>query len=92
MAGRFPLYTDADIQGPVAKALQQAGWNVVRAIDALPEGSSDPAHFEHAVALGRVLVTNDEGLRQRARAWYTEGRTFPGVVWLKFYLQYHRTT
>ena len=81
MAGRFPLYTDADVQGPVVKALQQAGWDVVRAIEAFPEGTSDPAHFEQAVALGRVLVTNDEGLRQRARDRYTEGRPFPGVIW-----------
>ena len=81
MAGRFPLYSDADVQGPVVKALQRAGWDVTRAIEALPEGTTDPAHFEHAVALGRVLVTNDEGLRRRARDWYTEGRTFPGVVW-----------
>ena len=81
MAGRFPLYSDADVQGPVVKALQRAGWDVTRAIEALPEGTSDPAQFENAVALGRVLVTNDEGLRQRARDWYAEGRTFPGVVW-----------
>ena len=81
MAGRFPLYTDADVQGPVVRALQRAGWDVMRAIEALPEGTSDPAHFEHAITLGRVLVTNDEGQRKRARHWYTEGRAFPGVIW-----------
>ena len=31
MAGRFPLYTDADIHGPVVKALVSADWDVVRA-------------------------------------------------------------
>ena len=81
MAGRFPLYTDADIQGPVIKALKRAGWDLVRAIEAFPEKAKDPVHFECAVELGRVLVTNDEGHRQRARAWYEVGRAFPGVIW-----------
>jgi len=81
VAGRFPLYTDADVQGPVIHALKSAGWDVVRAIEAFPERTVDPVHFERAVELGRVLVTNDEGQRQRARAWYQDGRAFPGVIW-----------
>ena len=31
MAGRFPLYADADVRGPFIKALKNAGWDVVRA-------------------------------------------------------------
>ena len=81
MAGRFPLYSDADIQGPVVKALEKAGWDVVRAIDVFPEGTEDLPHFEHAVKLGRVLVTNDDDQKQIAIRWYVEGRAFPGVVW-----------
>lgn len=37
MAGRFPLYTDADVNGPVVQALVDRGWDVVRAIDALAQ-------------------------------------------------------
>jgi hypothetical protein len=37
VAGRFSLYTDADVDGPVVKALQSAGWDVLRAIDAYRE-------------------------------------------------------
>jgi hypothetical protein len=36
VAGRFPLYTDADIHGPVVDALKDHGWDVVRAIDTYP--------------------------------------------------------
>jgi hypothetical protein len=54
---------------------------VVRAIEAFPERTPDPVHFERAVELGRVLVTNDEGQRQRARDWFHEGRFFPGLIW-----------
>jgi hypothetical protein len=81
VAGRFPLYTDADVQGPVVKALQGARWDVLRAIDAFAERTLDPVHFARAAELGRVLVTNDEGQRQRAREWFHEGRAFPGLVW-----------
>jgi hypothetical protein len=81
VAGRFPLYTDADVQGPVIRALKREGWDVLRAIEAFPERTLDPVHFERAAELGRVLVTNDEGQRQRARGWYLEGRAFRGVIW-----------
>jgi len=61
VAGRFPLYTDADVRGPLIKALKSAAWDIARAIDEMVEGTSDPPHFERAVKLGRVLVTNDAG-------------------------------
>lgn len=80
MAGRFPLYTDADVHGPLIKALQRAGWDVLRAVDAFPEGTLDLTHFERAVALGRVLVTNDEDQEVAADRWHREGRRFPGLI------------
>jgi hypothetical protein len=80
VAGRFPLYTDADVRGPLIKALKQAGWDVTRAIDELPEGAEDLPHFERAAALGRVFVTNDEGQEIRANKWHREGRAYPGLI------------
>jgi Domain of unknown function (DUF5615) len=78
--GRFPLYTDADVRGPLINALEKAGWDVLRAIDAFPERTPDLTHFERAVALGRVLVSNDEDQEVTADQWYRDGRPFPGVV------------
>ena len=49
MAGRFPLYTDADVKGAVIEALRQGGWDVVRAIEAFPEGTDDEVHFDYAL-------------------------------------------
>lgn len=63
MAGRFPLYTDADVHRDLITALQQRGWDVLRAVDAFPEGTKDDPHFERAAELNRVLVTNDQPLR-----------------------------
>jgi hypothetical protein len=61
--------------------LKTAGWDILRAIEAFPEGTLDPIHFEGAVELGRVLLTNDEGQRQRGRDWYVNGLAFPGMIW-----------
>ena len=80
MAGRFRLYTDADINGPVVEALQGAGWDVLRAVDAHPEGTSDVVHFEYAAREGRVLVINDRRVETLGHAWLAEGRMFPGMV------------
>lgn len=81
MAGRFPLYTDADVHGPLVDALIRRGWDVVRAIDTFPEGTDDPPHFEEAVRLGRVMVANDSDMKALAERWLDESRAFPGLVW-----------
>lgn len=80
MAGRFPLYTDEDVRGPLIKALTKAGWDIVRAVDTFPQKTPDLTHFEQAAALERVLVTNDEDHEVTADQWYRAGRTFPGLI------------
>lgn len=81
---RFPLYTDADIHGPYVEALRRKGWDVMRAVDAYPEGTDDPIHFERAVREGRVLVSNDLDQLAIALEWLSAGRAFPGLVsWQK---------
>jgi hypothetical protein len=66
VAGRFPLYTDADTHGPVVEGLRQRGWDILRAIDRFPERTSGLTHFEEAARLGRVLISLPEadGSRQ----------------------------
>jgi len=82
VSGRFPLYTDADIRGPLIKELKKAGWDIVRAIDEYPERTRDLPHFQRAADLGRVLVTSDEDLEAIAVEWHKGGRPFPGlIVW-----------
>jgi hypothetical protein len=78
VTGRFPLYTDADIHGPVVDALIDAGWDVLRAIDALPEGTPDPIHFERAAREGRVYVANDRRIEPIAYDWLRRGQAFRG--------------
>ena len=56
MAGRFPLYTDADVHGPLIVALHERGWDLVRAMDFYPQGTADAVHFERAAKENRVLT------------------------------------
>lgn len=80
MAGHFPLYTDADVYGPLVSALKRNGWDVLRAVEAFPEGTKDRPHFERAAELGRVLVSNDADQLVIAVEWAAAGRRFPGLV------------
>ena len=89
MSGRFRLYTDTDVDGRVVKALVQAGWDIERGIDAYPERTLDPVHFEHAARAGRVLVSNDSDMKLHAESWAAEGRPFPGLVW--WHRRHYRT-
>lgn len=81
MSGRFPLYTDADVNGPVVQALVHHGWNVLRAIDTFPEGTDDEVHFTYAAREGRVMVGNDIDVKLLAERWCAEQRPFRGLVW-----------
>jgi hypothetical protein len=60
---RRPVYTDADVHGPIVDGLIRRGWDVLRAVDARPEATSDLVHFEHAVSLGRILIANDKHMK-----------------------------
>jgi hypothetical protein len=40
VGGRFPLYTDADVDGHVIEALVHAGWDGERAVVNRPKGST----------------------------------------------------
>jgi hypothetical protein len=77
---RFPIYTDADVRGSLVKGLKGRGWDVVRAIDIYAKRTPDAVHFEKAVELGRVLVTNDQPAIDIANHWLREARQFPGMI------------
>jgi len=80
VAAVFPVYTDADIHGPLIDALRARGWDVVRAVDLYPQGTDDAIHFEAAAKQRRVLVSNDQDMEAIANRWLTEGRAFRGLI------------
>ncbi|HET7293836.1 MAG TPA: DUF5615 family PIN-like protein [Vicinamibacteria bacterium] len=81
MAGRFPLYIDADVDGRVVKALEAAGWDVLRGIDAFPEKTPDLTHFVRAAQDARVLVSNDTDMLVLAEQSFVQGKSLAGLVW-----------
>ena len=80
MPGRFPLLTDEHIRQPLIKALISDGWDVLRAVDAFPEGTDDEILFEYAAKKGRVFVSCDEPAQKIPRRWLREGRPFRGMI------------
>jgi hypothetical protein len=80
VTGRFPLYTDADIHGPLVEGLMRRGWDVARAVDHYPEGVDDQVHFERAAREGRVLASNDLDQILIAEGWLAASRSFRGLI------------
>lgn len=77
------LASDADVHGDIIRGLRRRRPNLdlVRAQDALPEGTSDPGVLAWAASEGRVLITNDRKTMvgfalQRVAA----GEPMPGVI------------
>ncbi len=77
------LASDADVHGEIIRGLRRRRPEIdlVRAQDALPEGTPDPAVLAWAAAQNRVLVTNDRstmvGFAYRRVA---AGEAVPGVI------------
>ena len=80
MAGRFALFTDENVSGPVITGLIARGWNVVRTIEVFAEGTDDLVLFEHAAQDDRVMVSNDLDMLAIAEAWLRDSRPFRGLV------------
>jgi hypothetical protein len=81
VAGRFPLFTDIDVDGPLIKGLIRRGWDVVRAVDVLPGDAIDDVLFGYSVKENRIIVTNDKLIHRIATRWMREGRPFHGMVY-----------
>ena len=78
MAGRFPLYTDENVKGQLVKALKERDWDLVRAVDVLPEGRTTKTNLNTLLeriaclsrATGRFLKSLIDGYKRFAcSAW-----------------------
>lgn len=80
MAGRFKILTDEHWSKAHRWAAGEAGWQVVRAIDVLAQGTQDSAVLAYCAERGYVWVTSDEAARGHVVEWLNSGRTLPGVI------------
>ncbi len=76
MAGRFPLCSDENIDGPIVRGLRLRGWDVLHATEELGEKTKDPPLFEHVASIGRILVSTDKDMLPIATNWLAGGRRF----------------
>lgn len=80
MAGRFALFVDEHVQGPLVKGLKRLGWDVERAVDIFGQHTDDDVLFAYAAEKGRVFVTNDEPAEAIAIRWLAESQPFHGLI------------
>ena len=81
MPGRFPLFTDENVDGPIIRGLRRRGWDLQHATEELGEKTKDPPLLEYATSLDRVMVSTDKHLLQLAERWVEEGRSFRLIWW-----------
>ncbi len=77
------LASDADAHGEIIRGLRrrQPEIDLVRAQDALPEGTSDPVILAWAAAENRVLITNDRNTMVGFAYQRVEvGEPVPGLI------------
>jgi len=80
VAGRFALFVDEHVQGPLVNALKRQGWDVERAVDVFGQRTDDDVLFAYAAEKGRVFVTNDAPAEAIAIKWLAEGKPFRGLL------------
>lgn len=81
MPGRFPLFTDENVDGPIIRGLRQRGWDVQHATTELGEKTKDAPLFHLAASLDRVFVSTDKDMLRLAKDWLRAGRPFRMIWW-----------
>jgi predicted nuclease of predicted toxin-antitoxin system len=79
--GRFPLFTDENVDGPIIRGLRQRGWDVQHAREEFGQKTKDTPLLEYATSLNRVMVSTDKHHLQLAEQWVEEGRSFRLIWW-----------
>jgi hypothetical protein len=77
------LASDADVHGEIVRGLlrRRPEIDLIRAQDALPEGTLDPDVLVWAAAENRVLITNDRNtMIGSAYQRVASGEAVPGVI------------
>jgi hypothetical protein len=81
VAGRFPLFTDENVDGPIIRGLRQRGWDLQHAREEFGPKTKDTPLLEYATSLDRVMVSTDKHLLHLAKQWIKEGRSFRLIWW-----------
>ena len=75
------FYMDHHVHRSITEGLRRRGIDVITAFEDGREEEDDEALLERAVALDRILVSQDDDLLRIATHWQRSSREFPGVVY-----------
>lgn len=76
----LPLYTDHHIQSAIITGLRRGGIEVPTTQEEGTGRLEDELLLERAVALNRILLTEDKDFFRIAARWWSQGRDFPGII------------
>ena len=75
------LYMDVHVRRPVTTGLRRRGVDVVTAQEDRTDRRHDPELLDRALAIGRVLFTQDDDLLVEAAKRQRGGQAFAGVIY-----------
>lgn len=79
----LPVYMDENVHGAITNGLRQRGIDVLTVQADGKSGIDDPAVFERAVNLNRILFSQDDDLLKEANKRQAAGERFPGVIFAR---------
>jgi len=75
------LYMDAHVRRAVTKGLRRRGVDVITAQEDGASRLPDPMLLDRAMALGRVVFSQDDDMLREARRRQEHGENFAGVIY-----------
>ncbi|MBE9064508.1 DUF5615 family PIN-like protein [cf. Phormidesmis sp. LEGE 11477] len=79
----IPLYMDENVHGAITNGLRQRGIDVLTVQEDGRSGILDPVVLDRAIALDRLLFSQDDDLLTEANKRLTAGTSFPGVIFAR---------
>lgn len=74
---------DENVHGAITNGLRQRGIDVLTVQEDGKSGLPDPAVLDRAIALNRILFSQDDDLLAEANERQRAGTSFPGVVFAR---------
>ncbi len=79
----LPIYMDENVHGAISNGLRQRGIDIFTVQEDNRSGISDPEVLARAVALDRILFSQDDDLLVEANKYQGVGKPFPGVIFAR---------
>ena len=82
MADRVRFYADEHVSPAVTAGIRRRGGDIITVQEVGLRGAPDEAHFAHAVATGRTILTQDTDFLR----FHAAGHAHPGIIYAAMHL------